>query len=55
MNTSFDQLVQHSSHSSAEVEMKGHSVISVNSIETDITGIDAESTYVLPEADLENE
>lgn len=35
--------------------MKGHSLISVNSIETDITGINAESMYMLPEADLENE
>lgn len=42
---------QFSTFLSRELDMKGHVLISVSSIETDITGISAESTYLLPESD----
>lgn len=44
---------QFSTFLSRELDMKGDGLISVNSIETDITRISAESTHMLPEADPE--
>jgi len=44
---------QFSTFLSRELHIKGHGLISVNSIETDISVVSAESRYMLPEADPE--